>query len=78
MTNPSHNPNIDERVNPPEVPPTDVPDVPDTDVPDPEAPERANPDVHEGAKGDQVSDRVGPGVGYDQEPEKVKDKGGVS
>lgn len=42
-------------------------------------PENANPeDVHEGATDEQVSDRGGPGVGYDQEPEKVKDKGGVS
>jgi len=72
MTEPTHNPNIDERINPPEVP-----DV--TEVPNPDAPERANPDdVHEGAKDEQVSDRIGPGVGYDQEPEKVKDKGGVS
>jgi hypothetical protein len=61
-----HNPNIDERINPPEVP-------------DPDAPERANPDdVHEGAKDEQVGDRGGPGAGYDQEPKKVKDKGGVS
>jgi hypothetical protein len=64
MTEPLHNPNIDERINPPEVP---------------NAPERANPeDVHEGAKDEQVSDRIGPGAGYDQEPEKTKDKGGVS
>jgi len=69
-----HNPNIDERINPPEVPDTDVNRVPDED-----APERANPDdVHEGAKDEQVGDRVGPGAGYDLEPEKVKDKGGVS
>jgi hypothetical protein len=86
MTEPLHNPNIDEKINPPEVPDAapeipnvpDVKHVPDMDVPNPEAPERANPDVHEGAKDDQVSDRVGPGAGYDQEPEKTKDKGGVS
>jgi hypothetical protein len=48
-------------------------------VPDPDAPERANPDdVHEGAKDEQVGDRGGPGAGYDQEPKKVKDQGGVS
>jgi hypothetical protein len=56
--------------------------VPDTDVnkvPDEDAPERANPDdVLEGATDDQVGDRGGPGAGYDQEPRKVKDKGGVS
>ncbi len=74
MTNPMHDPNIDERINPAEVP-----EVPDNEVPDPDAPERANPeDVHEGAKDDQVGDRGGPGAGYDQEPAKVKDKGGVS
>ena len=73
MTETKHDPNIDEKINPPEVP-----DGPDTDVPNPDAPERANPDVHEGAKDEQVGDRVGPGAGYDLEPEKVKDKGGVS
>lgn len=67
-----HDPNIDEKINPTEKPDVDP-------VPDPDAPEKANPeDVHEGAKDTQVGDRVGPGVGYDQEPEKVKDKGGVS
>ncbi len=65
MKNPTqHDPDIDQKINPPEVP---------------DAPERANPeDVHEGAKDTQVGDRGGPGVGYDQEPKKVKDKGGVS
>ena len=51
---------------------------PVTRVPDPEAPERANQDAHEGAKDEHVGDRTGPGAGYDQEPEKVKDTGGVS
>lgn len=84
MTEEKHDPNIDERINPPEVPNAPgagMPDGPDTDrndVPDPDAPERANPDVHEGAKDTQVGDRGGPGAGYDQEPKKVKDKGGVS
>lgn len=67
-----HDPNIDEKINPTEKPDVDP-------VPDPDAPEKANPeDVHEGAKDEQVGDRGGPGAGYDLEPEKVKDKGGVS
>lgn len=37
-----------------------------------------NPDEHEGATEQQVGDRVGPGVGFDQEPEREKDEGGVS
>ncbi len=71
MTETKHDPNIDEKINPTEKPDVDP-------VPDPDAPERANPDVHEGAKDEQVGDRVGPGAGYDIEPEKVKDTGGVS
>jgi hypothetical protein len=35
-------------------------------------------DGHEGATEDQVGDRTGPGVGYDQERRQVKDEGGVS
>ena len=35
-------------------------------------------DEHEGATEQQVSDRSGPGVGFDQEPEREKDEGGVS
>ena len=35
-------------------------------------------DEHEGATEQDISDRTGPGVGYDQEPEKEKDEGGVS
>ena len=31
-----------------------------------------------GATDDQVGDRSGPGAGYDQEPERQKDKGGVA
>ncbi len=34
-------------------------------------------DEHEGATEDKTGDLTGPGSGYDQEPEKVKDKGGV-
>jgi len=33
---------------------------------------------HEGATEKQVGDRGGPGVGFDQEPEREKDEGGVS
>jgi hypothetical protein len=32
---------------------------------------------HEGATEDEVSDRTGPGAGYDQEPEQSPDQGGV-
>ncbi len=34
-------------------------------------------DEHEGATDEGVGDRTGPGAGYDKEPEKVRDKGGV-
>ena len=37
-----------------------------------------NEEEHEGATEQQVSDRGGPGVGFDQEPEREKDEGGVS
>jgi hypothetical protein len=33
---------------------------------------------HEGATEAQVGERGGPGVGFDQEPEREKDEGGVS
>jgi hypothetical protein len=36
------------------------------------------PDEHEGATEQEIGDRVGPGAGYDQEPEKEKDEGGVA
>ena len=32
---------------------------------------------HEGATENEVGDRTGPGVGYDQEPVQERDKGGV-
>ena len=32
----------------------------------------------EGATESKTGDRTGPGVGYDTEPEQVKDKGGVA
>ena len=38
----------------------------------------ADQDEHEGATEKQVGDRSGPGVGFDQEPEREKDEGGVS
>jgi hypothetical protein len=39
----------------------------------------ANPsEEHGGGTEDEVGDRTGPGAGYDEEPETVKDKGGVS
>jgi hypothetical protein len=39
--------------------------------------ERTQIDEHEGATDEQVGDTTGPGVGYDQEPEQERDKGGV-
>jgi hypothetical protein len=33
---------------------------------------------HEGGTDEQVGDRTGPAVGYDTDPEQVKDKGGVA
>ncbi|HUF47310.1 MAG TPA: hypothetical protein VMM93_05795 [Vicinamibacterales bacterium] len=35
-------------------------------------------DSHEGATDQDVSDRTGPGAGYDTEPEQKKDPGGVA
>lgn len=35
-------------------------------------------DEHEGATEKDISDRTGPGVGYDQEPEREHDRGGVA
>ena len=34
-------------------------------------------DEHEGATEREIGDRTGPGVGYDQEPEREKNDGGV-
>ena len=39
---------------------------------------KTKPDAHEGGRETEVGDRTGPGAGYDDEPEQVKDKGGVS
>lgn len=35
-------------------------------------------DAHEGATEKEIGDRTGPGAGFDEEPQKVKDKGGVA
>lgn len=40
-------------------------------------PEKDKAPEHEGATDKEIGDRTGPGAGYDDEPEKVKDKGGV-
>jgi hypothetical protein len=47
-------------------------------APKPRNRQAVEPDTHEGATDEDVSDRTGPGVGYDSEPERVKDKGGVA
>ena len=41
------------------------------------SPDKDRNDEHLGATEEEVSDRMGPGVGYDQEPRKVRNKGGV-
>ena len=51
-----------------------IADVQRDDWPDTEPTE----DEHEGATERDISDRTGPGVGYDQEPRREKDQGGVS
>ena len=45
-----------------------------------EARKRARPSApeHEGASEREIGDRTGPGAGYDDEPSRVKDRGGVS
>jgi hypothetical protein len=40
--------------------------------------EREGAIEHEGATENEVGDRTGPGVGYDQEPEQTPDTGGVA
>lgn len=39
--------------------------------------EKGQEPEHEGATDKEIGDRTGPGAGYDDEPEKIKDKGGV-
>lgn len=41
-------------------------------------PDKGEAPEHEGATDEEIGDRTGPGAGYDKEPEKVKDKGGVA
>lgn len=55
---------------------TDVPGNAQQPAPDIRRPD--TPDGHEGATEDQVGDRTGPGVGYDQEPEPEPGESGVS
>ena len=56
----------------------------DRNIPDkPREPGEAIPDKgeepeHEGATEEKIGDRTGPGAGFDDEPAKVKDKGGVA
>ena len=56
----------------------------DRNIPDkPREPGEAIPDKgespeHEGATEEEVGDLTGPGAGFDKEPAKVKDKGGVA
>ena len=40
-------------------------------------PEKGEEPEHEGATEEEIGDRTGPGAGFDEEPAKVKDKGGV-
>jgi hypothetical protein len=64
----------DHRPNAPASTPGDV----DRKAP-PEAPRRPEHDEeHEGGTEQQVGDLTGPGAGYDDEPEKVRDRGGVA
>jgi hypothetical protein len=51
---------------------------PPTGPNEPNSPVVADEDAHEGAIGTEVGDRTGPGAGFDDEPESVKDKGGVA
>jgi hypothetical protein len=44
----------------------------------PPAPRRPEPPEHEGAVEAETGGRSGPGAGYDNEPKKVNDKGGVA
>lgn len=61
----------------------DVPEIPrkniePADAPFPPAPTSPEPEEHEGGTEEQIGDTRGPGVGYDDEPEQEKDRGGVS
>ena len=70
------------------VPPSDPRTAPDTPVKPtptpthpvgpPPAEQAPSSEEHEGATEKDVSDRGGPGVGYDNEPRTTRDEGGVS
>ena len=49
-----------------------------TRKPEPEPVIGQESDDRIGATDEQVGDRTGPGAGYDQEPRRQKDKGGVA
>ncbi len=51
---------------------------PATTTPEPEPVIGQDNDDRIGATDEQVGDRTGPGAGYDQEPTRQKDKGGVA
>jgi len=44
---------------------------------DPEDPAKVPVEEPGGGTDQEIGDRIGPAAGYDQEPEKEKDKGGV-
>lgn len=62
--------------------PAPLPFRPRTDREDekvsPDSAQAEHPVEHEGATEEQTGDRTGPAVGYDEEPEQVRDPGGVS
>ena len=59
--------------------PKDIPEGPgNAQTPAPEIRRPETPDGHEGATEEQVGDRTGPGVGYDQEPEPEPGDAGVA
>ena len=55
------------------IPDKDKPREPGEAVPD-----KGEEPEHEGATEEKIGDRTGPGAGFDDEPAKVKDKGGVA
>ena len=69
------NPNTRQPKGPAESePPANKKPIPPPEGDRPPSPEK---EEHEGAVDEQVGDTTGPGVGYDQEPEQQRDKGGV-
>ena len=67
---------MNPKVSQPKTPTNPEPSARKKPIP-PNQEERSTNDEHEGAVDDQVGDTTGPGVGYDQEPEQQRDKGGV-